>query len=87
MTGKTSIGAWVADIEDATLTNTNFRTVLFTGMHTQLTVMRLKQGEEIGRGTARRPTRTPTSTSTSTELRDLEDLRETRHQPPLVVGH
>jgi mannose-6-phosphate isomerase-like protein (cupin superfamily) len=40
--------AWVADIEEATLGNTNFRTVLFTGEHTQLTVMRLAAGEEIG---------------------------------------
>jgi mannose-6-phosphate isomerase-like protein (cupin superfamily) len=40
--------AWVADIEEATLGNTNFRAVLFTGEHTQLTVMRLRAGEEIG---------------------------------------
>jgi mannose-6-phosphate isomerase-like protein (cupin superfamily) len=39
---------WVADVEQATLENTNFRTVLFTGEHTQLTVMSLKPGEEIG---------------------------------------
>jgi hypothetical protein len=29
--------------------NTTFRTVLFTGEHEQLTVMRLRPGEEIGR--------------------------------------
>ena len=40
---------WVADIEQATLENTTFRTVLFTGEHTQLTVMRLAPGEDIGR--------------------------------------
>lgn len=40
--------AWVADIEKVTLANKNFRTVLFTGGHTQLTVMRLQPGEEIG---------------------------------------
>jgi mannose-6-phosphate isomerase-like protein (cupin superfamily) len=40
---------WVGDIEDATLSNQNFRAVLFTGGHTQLTVMRLGPGEEIGR--------------------------------------
>ncbi|HWC67577.1 MAG TPA: cupin domain-containing protein [Acidimicrobiales bacterium] len=40
---------WVADIDEATLANENFRTVLFTGGHTQLTVMRLRAGEEIGR--------------------------------------
>jgi mannose-6-phosphate isomerase-like protein (cupin superfamily) len=40
--------SWVADIEKATLDNTNFRTVLWTGEHTQLTVMRLAAGEDIG---------------------------------------
>jgi mannose-6-phosphate isomerase-like protein (cupin superfamily) len=40
---------WGKDIEAATLENTNFRTVLFTGEHTQLTVMRLAPGEDIGR--------------------------------------
>jgi len=39
---------WVGDIEDATLTNDTFRTVLFTGKHLQMTVMRLQPGEEIG---------------------------------------
>lgn len=39
---------WVGDIESATLANDTFRTVLFTGSHTQLTVMRLAPGEEIG---------------------------------------
>jgi mannose-6-phosphate isomerase-like protein (cupin superfamily) len=39
---------WVADVEEATVANTNFRTVLFTGEHTQLTVMALQPGEEIG---------------------------------------
>lgn len=49
MSGLTSTGAWVADIEEATVANENFRTVLFTGVHTQLTVMRLRPGEDIGR--------------------------------------
>lgn len=40
---------WVGDIEQATLDNTTFRTVLFTGAHEQLTVMRLQPGEDIGR--------------------------------------
>jgi mannose-6-phosphate isomerase-like protein (cupin superfamily) len=40
---------WVGDIEDATLRNDTFRTVLFTGGHAQLTVMRLLPGEDIGR--------------------------------------
>ena len=39
---------WLQDIERATLENENFRAVLFTGDHTQLTVMRLQPGEEIG---------------------------------------
>jgi mannose-6-phosphate isomerase-like protein (cupin superfamily) len=39
---------WSADIEAATLDNTTFRTVLFTGTKTQLTVMHLEAGEEIG---------------------------------------
>jgi mannose-6-phosphate isomerase-like protein (cupin superfamily) len=40
---------WVGDIEKATLDNSTFRTVVFTGDHTQLTVMRLAPGEDIGR--------------------------------------
>jgi mannose-6-phosphate isomerase-like protein (cupin superfamily) len=40
---------WVGDVEQATLQNDTFRTVLFTGEHTQLTVMRLGPGEDIGR--------------------------------------
>ncbi len=39
---------WVDDVERATLENTDFRRVLFTGTGTQLTVMRLAPGEEIG---------------------------------------
>ncbi len=39
---------WTGDIEEATLQNPNFRTVLFTGRNVQLTVMRLAPGEEIG---------------------------------------
>ena len=39
---------WIGDIEKLTLENENFRTVVFTGGHTQLTVMRLRAGEEIG---------------------------------------
>lgn len=40
---------WVGDIERATLDNTTFRTVVFTGEHTQLTVMSIPGGEDIGR--------------------------------------
>jgi mannose-6-phosphate isomerase-like protein (cupin superfamily) len=39
---------WTADIEELTLGNANFRTVVYTGSHTQLTLMRLLPGEEIG---------------------------------------
>lgn len=40
---------WLGDIEHETLSNETFRSVLFTGEHMQLTVMRLAPGEEIGR--------------------------------------
>ena len=40
---------WIGDIERETLENSNFRTVVFTGEHTQLTLMRLGPGEDIGR--------------------------------------
>ncbi len=40
--------AWVDDIERVTLDNNNFRTVVYTGSHAQLAVMRLGPGEEIG---------------------------------------
>ena len=40
--------AWVNDIERVTLDNGNFRAVIYTGEHTQLTVMRLGPNEEIG---------------------------------------
>jgi mannose-6-phosphate isomerase-like protein (cupin superfamily) len=40
---------WVGDVERATLENNTFRTVLYTGKHVQLTVMRLGPGEDIGR--------------------------------------
>jgi mannose-6-phosphate isomerase-like protein (cupin superfamily) len=40
---------WIGDIEQETLENGNFRTVVFTGTHTQLTLMRLGPGEDIGR--------------------------------------
>lgn len=39
---------WAADIEAATLENTDFRRVLFTGRNMQLTVMSLAPGEDIG---------------------------------------
>ena len=39
---------WLDDINGKTLGNTNFRTVVYTAQHTQLTLMRLAPGEEIG---------------------------------------
>jgi mannose-6-phosphate isomerase-like protein (cupin superfamily) len=46
--GDMMIG-WVGDIEQRTIENTTFRTVLFTGEHSQLTVMRIEAGDDIGR--------------------------------------
>jgi mannose-6-phosphate isomerase-like protein (cupin superfamily) len=40
---------WVGNVERETKANDTFRTVVFTGEHTQLTVMRLGPGEDIGR--------------------------------------
>jgi mannose-6-phosphate isomerase-like protein (cupin superfamily) len=45
--GETMTG-YVGSIEKQTLKNNYFRQVLFTGKHTQLVVMCLKPGEEIG---------------------------------------
>jgi mannose-6-phosphate isomerase-like protein (cupin superfamily) len=39
------------NIEEDTLANENFRKVLYTGRHSQLVLMSLKPGEEIGRET------------------------------------
>lgn len=39
---------FITDIEKTTLENENFRTVLYTAKNSQLVVMALKPGEEIG---------------------------------------
>lgn len=39
---------FVVDIEEATKQNNNFRTVLWTGKHLQLTLMSINPGEDIG---------------------------------------
>lgn len=39
---------WVDDIERVTIENTNYRTTLFTGAHSQLTVMSIPPGGEVG---------------------------------------
>jgi mannose-6-phosphate isomerase-like protein (cupin superfamily) len=46
---ESALIGWVGDIEHLTLENETFRTVLFTGEHAQLTVMRLASGEDIGK--------------------------------------
>jgi mannose-6-phosphate isomerase-like protein (cupin superfamily) len=42
------MAGYVADIEKETLGNENFRRVLYTAPHSQLVVMALKPGEDIG---------------------------------------
>jgi mannose-6-phosphate isomerase-like protein (cupin superfamily) len=42
------MSGYVIDIEQKTLENENFREVLFTAPHSQLVVMALQAGEEIG---------------------------------------
>jgi mannose-6-phosphate isomerase-like protein (cupin superfamily) len=42
------MAGYVDDIEKQTLENSNFRKVLFTGPNSQLVVMSLKPGEDIG---------------------------------------
>jgi mannose-6-phosphate isomerase-like protein (cupin superfamily) len=44
---------FLIDIEDATKRNEDFRRVLFTASHSQLVLMALKPGEEIGTETHR----------------------------------
>ena len=45
------MGGYYGKIEELTLGNTNFRTVIFTGKNTQLVLMSLKPMEEIGEET------------------------------------
>jgi mannose-6-phosphate isomerase-like protein (cupin superfamily) len=47
-TSPRSALGWIDNVEQATLRNTTFRTVLHTGKHLQLTVMSLAVGEDIG---------------------------------------
>jgi mannose-6-phosphate isomerase-like protein (cupin superfamily) len=42
------MAGYLTNIEKATLQNTKFRQVLFTGPHSQLVVMALEPGEDIG---------------------------------------
>ena len=43
-----NMSGYIANIEKETKENTNFRKVLFTGPQSQLVVMSLKPGEDIG---------------------------------------
>ncbi|MEJ7720294.1 MAG: hypothetical protein WKF58_07500 [Ilumatobacteraceae bacterium] len=61
---SSSLG-WIADIEKTTIDNTNFRTVLFTARHIQLTVMSLAVGEQHRLGDARQPRPVPADRSSS----------------------
>lgn len=45
------MNGYVTNIERDTLANTDYRRVLFTGRNTQLVLMTLQPGEEIGRET------------------------------------
>jgi mannose-6-phosphate isomerase-like protein (cupin superfamily) len=49
MTKEQTMIGYVGPIEKATLNNSYFRQVLFTGKHSQLVVMCLQPGEEIGK--------------------------------------
>jgi mannose-6-phosphate isomerase-like protein (cupin superfamily) len=40
---------WVGDIEKVTIENETFRTVVWTGDHSQLTVMSIQAGDDIGK--------------------------------------
>jgi hypothetical protein len=42
------MSGYVVNIEDVTAANVDYRRVLFTAKHTQLVLMNLKPGEEIG---------------------------------------
>jgi mannose-6-phosphate isomerase-like protein (cupin superfamily) len=42
------MNGYVANIEEETLENTDYRRVVYTGKHSQLVLMVLKPGEEIG---------------------------------------
>ncbi len=42
------MNGYIANLEDITLSNTDFRRVLYTGKHSQLVLMSLRPGEEIG---------------------------------------
>jgi mannose-6-phosphate isomerase-like protein (cupin superfamily) len=47
-TAENKMKGFSIDIEKATLENDNYRKVLYTGKHSQLVLMSLKPGEEIG---------------------------------------
>jgi mannose-6-phosphate isomerase-like protein (cupin superfamily) len=49
--GARKMKGYVVNIEKETMKNTDFRRVLYTGKHSQLVLMSLKPGEEIGEET------------------------------------
>ena len=48
MLNKKYMNGYIANLEEITLNNTDFRRVLYTAKHSQLVLMALKPGEEIG---------------------------------------
>lgn len=48
---KLAVKGFVADIEELTEENSDFRRVLYTGKHLQLVLMAIQPGEEIGEET------------------------------------
>ena len=42
------MNGFIGNIEELTISNNNFRQVLFTGQHAQLVIMSLKPNEDIG---------------------------------------
>lgn len=51
LSGVKNMKGYITDIEKETRKNTDFRRVLYTGKHSQLVLMSLKPGEEIGEET------------------------------------
>ena len=67
------MSAYVTNIENDTLENTDYRRVFFTGPNTQLVLMMLRPGEEI----ASRSTKATTSSSASSRAPVSPARRET----------
>lgn len=48
MSPQRHMKGYIHNIEEATIANTDFRRVVYTGAHSQLVLMNLRPGEEIG---------------------------------------